>query len=259
MLTYNHHANHFLKDGNEILLSEGDLKLVNNLRWWHSIPFSSSFESKGYYSPVEFAERFQIAKPDYRGKRVLDIGCVDGFYSFYAEACGAEYVLAIDDLTQNLHGVETLHLAKEILGSTRVNFLDLNLYELDSKYLGHFDIVMMFGVLYHLVHPMLGLEKAASMCKGDFLLETHYTPTDLQMPFCVLYPNNELAGDYSNWSSPNEAWIRDALAVQGFSIESKSCWGDRFACRSVRDNCNHLQHVNSSILNAHRDSSLLKI
>jgi tRNA (mo5U34)-methyltransferase len=43
----------------------------------------------------------QLATVDFRGKRVLEVGSWDGYWSFWAERHGARSVLATDDLSQN--------------------------------------------------------------------------------------------------------------------------------------------------------------
>ncbi|HVV43844.1 MAG TPA: DUF1698 domain-containing protein, partial [Bryobacteraceae bacterium] len=85
---------------------------------------------------------------DLRGKRVLDIGAWDGWFSFECERRGAE-VIAVDCVALN-----TFIEAKELLGS-RVEYLTLDVDELSADRLGTFDIVLFFGVLYHLRHPLL--------------------------------------------------------------------------------------------------------
>ena len=93
---------------------------------------------------------------DLRGKRVLDVGAWDGWFSFECERRGAE-VVAVDCIA-----LDTFHEAKELIGS-KVEYLTLDVNELSASKLGTFDIVLFFGVLYHLRHPLLGLEKAVEL------------------------------------------------------------------------------------------------
>src|SRR5580704_17949096 len=89
---------------------------------------------------------------DLRGKRVLDVGAWDGWFSFECERRGAE-VVAVDCVE-----LDTFLEARELLGS-RVEYHALDIAELSAKRLGRFDIVLFLGFLYHLRHPLLGLEK----------------------------------------------------------------------------------------------------
>jgi tRNA (mo5U34)-methyltransferase len=43
----------------------------------------------------------ELAAVDFRGKSVLDIGCWDGYWSFYAGKKGAQAALASDDVSQS--------------------------------------------------------------------------------------------------------------------------------------------------------------
>src|SRR5262245_8319886 len=54
----------------------------------------------------------ELGRIDFRGKTVLDIGCWDGYWSFYAERRGARSVLASDDASQNWAGSKGLLLAR---------------------------------------------------------------------------------------------------------------------------------------------------
>ena len=61
--------------------------------------------------------RSELDKVDFASKNMLDIGCWDGYWSFYAEQRGAARVLASDDKTQNWSGNIGLELARELMGS----------------------------------------------------------------------------------------------------------------------------------------------
>jgi tRNA (mo5U34)-methyltransferase len=89
---------------------------------------------------------------DLRGKRVLDIGCRDGLFSFAAESMGAIDVIGIDnDLSRG---------ATELLipyFNSKVRMHQMNLYDLTPERFGTFDVVIFPGVLYHLRYPFWGL------------------------------------------------------------------------------------------------------
>jgi len=65
--------------------------------WWHTIRLDTGELTPGVHSLEELEDNygsFALAD-DLTGKRVLDIGCWDGFYSFEAERHGAQ-VVAVD-------------------------------------------------------------------------------------------------------------------------------------------------------------------
>lgn len=148
------------------------------------------------------------------GKRALDIGPWDGFYTFELERRGAD-VVCIDyvdlDTFRNLH---------RTLGS-RADYRRLDIYELDPKDIGAFDIVLCLGVLYHLKHPLLAIEKLCAVCRDVCVIDTFVVDgtstgkgTRPSFPYAEFYEYGELGGQTDNWCGPSvdmvEAWIRAA-------------------------------------------------
>ncbi len=125
--------------------------------WWHSIdlgdqvtPGVNTLERlQTYWIDMRFPD-------DLRGKRVLDIGYWDGFFSFEAERHGAE-VVAVDCWRP-----PNLFKAHVALNS-KVEFREMSVYEVSRRKLGTFDIVLFLGVQYHLRHPLLGLERVCEV------------------------------------------------------------------------------------------------
>jgi len=123
-------------------------------KWWHSIDLGGGRVTPGVHSLEELSGNYaRFGLPDnLRGKRLLDVGCWDGFYSFEAERRGAE-VVAVD-----VWQPKNFFVAHRALGS-RVQFYEMSVYDLTRERLGTFDYVLFIGVLYHLRHPLLGLER----------------------------------------------------------------------------------------------------
>src|SRR5580704_10851566 len=141
--------------------TEGIRKLSDELAhlgWYHSIELPDGQVIPGLQT-IEVL-RSRIAEypipEDLTGKRVLDIGAWDGWFSFEMERRGAG-VLAVDATKQ-----KTLLRAKELLNS-KVEYLVEDVCRLSPQKVGYFDIVLFFGVLYHLKHPLLALEKVCAL------------------------------------------------------------------------------------------------
>src|SRR6266566_7945684 len=144
-----------------------DTKTIERLiaehgRWWHQIELAP-----GIVTPGDDSNRMKLPILDelglpksLRGRRVLDIGCSDGFFSFEAEKRGAE-VLAIDFVPETYTGFAT---ARRILGS-RVAYQMDNVYNLSPERHGVFDVVLFLGVLYHLRKPLAALDAIRSVMK----------------------------------------------------------------------------------------------
>jgi tRNA (mo5U34)-methyltransferase len=115
---------------------------LSQLGWYHSIELPDGSVIRGLQSIDHLKER--IARypipEDLTGKRVLDIGCWDGWFSFEMERRGAA-VLAVDSARQ-----PTFIEARRLLNS-KVEYLVEDVCHLSPREIGYFDIVLFFGVL----------------------------------------------------------------------------------------------------------------
>ena len=108
---------------------------------------------------------------------MLDVGAWDGWFSFECERRGAD-VVAVDCVA-----LDTFIEAKQLIGS-KVEYLTLDVNELSARRLGRFDIVLFFGVLYHLRHPLLGLEKAVELSTDLALIESFVIEPESRADSC---------------------------------------------------------------------------
>ncbi|MEP6714400.1 MAG: DUF1698 domain-containing protein [Terriglobia bacterium] len=186
---------------------------------------------------------------DLRGRRVLDIGAWDGWFSFECERRGAE-VLAVDCLE-----LATFVEAKELLGS-KVEFLTLDVNELSAQRLGRFDVVLFFGVLYHLRHPLLGLEKALELSTDRVLVESFVIqPEDRPIPAVMeFYEGAELGGQIDNWCGPSPECLLAMCRAAGFArVELRDITSQRASveCRRHWEVSDHVSdaapHLNSAV------------
>jgi tRNA (mo5U34)-methyltransferase len=191
--------------------------------WFHTIDLGGGIVTRGR---DESARKLGwIGLPsDLRGRSVLDVGAWDGFFSFECERRGASRVVALDgpawrEPAWGPGGFGTrsgFELARRALGSS-VEDRELELDDISPASVGRFDVVLFLGVLYHLKHPWVALERVASVCDGLLIVETHADLLDLRRPAMALYPGDEIAGDASNWWGPNVAALRAMLREEGFT------------------------------------------
>ena len=106
-------------------------------------------------------ERFKLPE-NLTGKRALDIGALDGPYSFELERRGAR-VVAMDIQDPDHTGFNT---AKRVRRSG-VEYVQGNAYDLAKLTTGKFDIVCFLGVYYHMKHPLLAFEQIHSVLADD--------------------------------------------------------------------------------------------
>jgi tRNA (mo5U34)-methyltransferase len=157
---------------------------IDEIHWYHDIDFPNGLQARTKAPQAEAHRRqwdwmrSKLDEIDFGGKNVLDIGCWDGYWSFYAEQRGASRVLASDDKTQNWAGNAGLELAKELLGSSVKIHADVSIYEV-ANVGERFDLILCMGVYYHLVDPFYAFSQVRHCCRrrcivvfeGDFAPE----------------------------------------------------------------------------------------
>jgi len=190
---------------------------VDAIRWFHTIDLGGGVVTPGIDdSPVRLA-RVQLP-PSLEGKTVLDIGAWDGFFSFECERRGAARVVAADHFSWHGPGWGTkagYTLAHQALGS-RVEDVDIDVMDLSPDRIGTFDVVLFLGVLYHLRHPLLALERVASVTRDYLIVETVVDLVGFRRPAMAFYPGRELNNDPTNWWGPNLPAVRGMLESLGF-------------------------------------------
>ena len=180
--------------------------------WWHSIDLGDGRITPGAHKIEELRDNFaKFLLPDLTGKRVLDIGCWDGFYSFEAERLGAE-VVSVDCWRP-----EKFFVAHNALKS-KADFHELSVYEVTKEKLGSFDVVFFLGVLYHVKHPLLALEQVCEVTRDFAVIETHQIDNlfDTNHPVMEFYEMDELGGQYDNWWGPNTECLIQMARTAGF-------------------------------------------
>jgi tRNA (mo5U34)-methyltransferase len=199
---------------------------VEQIKWWHPIDLGGGVVTPGIdVTPARLAE---IRMPDdLTGRTVLDIGAWDGFFSFEAERRGAIRVLATDSYCWDGGGwgsKKGFELARRALRS-RVEDKWIQVLDLSPETVGVFDVVLFLGILYHMKHPLLALERVASVTREQLIMQTQVDMLAVKRPAMAFYPASELGGDPTNWCGPNPAAVQAMLETVGFrnvEIISKS-------------------------------------
>jgi len=201
--------------------------------WWLSIDLGDGRIVRGEKSLDVIRSRcvWDVMPEDIAGRSVIDIGCAEGYFSFWAEQRGAGRVAAVDWEP----GVcRRFRLAHEYLGS-RVEFLDLAVEELTPQKLGAFDIVLCIGLIYHLRDPVLGLERAAALLApgGRMVLESHIVGSweglGESLPAARFWPGDPANEGRWNWWSPNVLCVHRMLRCCGLAPVRQVVRDDRGA------------------------------
>ena len=159
---------------------------------------------------------------DLAGKRVLDIGCADGFFSFELARRGAD-VLAID---LHKHRVTRVKWAARQLGLNRVRARRGSVYELAKH--GRFDLVVMFALLYHLRDPLSALIEVGKITDLVFI-ESSCVPDEENAALHLVGP--ETSHPAAAKFFPTTKCVEDMTLLAGFDrvtrIAAEPSRGDR--------------------------------
>lgn len=195
--------------------------------WWHSIDLGQGLITDGVHSLDELKENYERfgLPPDLSDKNVLDIGCWDGFYALESARRGAA-VVAVDCWRP-----ENFFTACAAL-NLDIPFHELNVYEVTRERLGAFDVTLFLGVLYHLRHPLLALERVCEVTRDVAIIETHVSDNlfATSHPVMEFYELDELGGQYDNWWGPNTECLLKMVRAAGFARAEVIC---RQASRTV--------------------------
>jgi tRNA (mo5U34)-methyltransferase len=212
---------------------------VAAVNWFHSIELAPGFVTPGRADTAAQLPRLHL--PDLAGKTVLDVGAWDGFFSFEAERRGAARVVALDTFSWQPRGGGTgkagFELARRALGSA-VEDVEVDVMDISPETLGGtFDVVLFLGVLYHLRHPLLALERLRTVTRELLIVETHVDLIGLRRPAMAFYPGTELEDDWTNWWGPNPPAVKAMLEQSRFptvrQVHPRS-WAPGRAARAMR-------------------------
>jgi tRNA (mo5U34)-methyltransferase len=168
---------------------------------------------------VDWWHRFEMLLslhlPDLTGKSVLDVGAADGYFSFAAERMGASRVVALDTGAWRQPGGKSRFDMARVELSSNVEEVELDLLDISPETIGQFDVVLFLGLLYHMRHPLLALERVASVTNELLVVETLVDMSFLRSPAAAFYPT-EILHDETNWWGPNRAAVLGMLHAVGF-------------------------------------------
>lgn len=202
--------------------------------WYHKIELPGGIVTPGW-APLS-RDAYRIPQ-DLTGKRVLDVGAWDGYWTFLALERGAREVVAIDDFSDYLGTLnqtdrrawENFDLCRAALGynEARCRRIEMSVYDISPELLGRFDVVFFFGTLYHLRHPLLALDRLAAVCDEEIYVESailddfspyrgglgHGYSGHMVMEF---YPDNQYGSNHTNFWAPSLVCLTHMVRSAGF-------------------------------------------
>jgi len=208
-------------------------KGIYTFQKWDLFPGVST---KGPKNVLDHMQRLQIPER-LDGLRVLDIAPWNGFFSFECIRRGAAEVVSLGPDDPDATGYNK---TRDLLEIDNCKYVRASVYDLSPKEHGTFDVVLFLGLLYHLRHPLLALDRIYDVSKNRMFADTPVidqtiydkTVTEEQRRQLLLSGNamNELlpmvyftksneTGDPFNWFIPNIRAFKDFVTSSGFTID----------------------------------------
>jgi SAM-dependent methyltransferase len=191
------------------------LEKIKKYDFYHHIKLTDNITTPGIGRSQIKVNIDEIKKINFKGKKVLDIGCRDGIYSFEAEKLGAKEVIGIDN---DLSKAATEFLIPFF--DSKIKMFQKNIFDLTEGDFGKFDIIIFPGVLYHLRYPFYALKIVTNLLKNDgvLILETAILNQDNNNAFLYCPINND--GPYGSTSCTffNRKGLTDTLQSIGMKV-----------------------------------------
>lgn len=221
--------------------------------WFHRIDLGDGVVTKGRSVAGEaddhprptWAVVSKALPGDLSGLSILDVGCNAGFYSVEAKRRGAARVVGVD---AQRHEVRQASFVARALGLP-IEFRRMSVYDLSPETVGVFDVTLALGLVYHLKHLVLGLERLHSVTRSLLVLETAVLLPELVPTRPVPYVTGPLSRSLHpigyvenspdakeavfNWFVPSVGAMQAMLADCGFDdVRCVATPGDRavFVC-----------------------------
>ncbi|BBU71157.1 hypothetical protein ICHIJ1_10760 [Fluviibacter phosphoraccumulans] len=227
-----------------------------------------SLPKNGRYDVESLLQFVENNTNDLSAKKILEVGTWDGPLAFKLKSKGYD-VVASDIQNPDKTG---FNVTSQITGLD-VPYVRCSVYDLQRHFDAEFDVVIFFGVFYHLKYPILAFERIAKILKpgGRILfmgsgVSHHFESLEglplaseqanlfrqtldamdaAGVPLCLSYPGNYLNGD--NWFMPNRnalaGWIKSSGftvgAIQGtpndWGVLSLRGWAEKTSDRTIHE------------------------
>jgi tRNA (mo5U34)-methyltransferase len=105
--------------------------------------------------------------------QAVDLACHQGWFATQLAQAGFDRVTAIDARAEHIADAT---LIRDALGLDTIELLQSDVHELDTAALGQHDLVLCFGLIYHLENPVGALRVARALTRRVCVVETQVVP-----------------------------------------------------------------------------------
>lgn len=202
---------------------------IDSFETWHY-----QFDLKGNLTPIrqeKFVKRHKQRKKHFidplvqlyggslAGKRVLDLACNAGFWSLCAIDAGCDYVLGIEGRQMHVDQANFVFDVKEV-EKDKYDFVVGDIFKMDLRQFGTFDIVLCLGLMYHVSKHVELLEKISEVNDDVLIIDTALP----RVPGSFLElrgqnPDSYMSAvDSSLAMAPTKQAVRDLAEEFGYSV-----------------------------------------
>jgi len=183
---------------------------IDDIQWFHQIRLKDGRVTPGVVDMARHENLYLFDRLDFRGKSVLDIGCWDGYFSFMAEQRGASRVVSLDDPDFRWGGLDGYRFLHEHFHS-QAEWRKGSIYNLPEE---RFDIVLCYGVLYHINDPLTAMINTFHAAREEVVLEGLIYENPL--PTLFLLAPREFHGDPTNMYAMSMGYLEKVAQMCGF-------------------------------------------
>lgn len=172
---------------------------------------------------------FPKSAGDRRHLRVADLGCLEGGYAVEFARLGFESV-GIEARTEN---IEKCNYVKSHLDLPNLNFIQDDVRNLSNH--GKFDIVLCYGLLYHLNDPVHFLNIVSACTNKMLLLNTHFAP-EFDRRYNWGFINNRLIAPIQKRTKLFERQVNYRLSKLSFNEGYRGRWFREWGSNEKKEN-----------------------
>ncbi len=114
------------------------------------------------------------------GRRFLDCACNAGGYCFWARELDVSLAVGFDVRAHWIEQARFVARYRQVAPVDRIEFYELDLYDVPQLGWSPFDLVYFSGIFYHLPDPITGLKIAAALTSDVLVLNTAMDHTGKQ-------------------------------------------------------------------------------
>ena len=196
-----------------------------NINFFHKIKIKKQIGQnlhKFFYTPglvdiESLRNLYFFDSISFENKSILDVGCWDGYFSFESELKGASEVVSLDNPDFRWGGMSGYNFLHDYYKSN-AKFVCGNVLSLKESFPSDkkFDIVLCYGVLYHLSDPLRALINLFEITNEYLILEGIFYDSvgkNLELIECGF------SNDNSNIYKISSGYMKYISNLYGFKIE----------------------------------------